>query len=91
MIRVNHSLIPGVLIITEQPVDDDTYYQLDRQFGSAKHVIHLNNTDKDPERYVEGVNGLLNHLGLHACNTSEERNIAIKNLLQLPHWLVLNL
>lgn len=91
MIRVNHSLIPGVLIITEQPVDDDTYGQLDQLYGSAKHVIHLSNTDKDPQRYVDGVNGLLNHLGLHGCNTPEERNIAIGNLLQLPNWLVLNL
>lgn len=91
MIRVNHSLIPGVLIITDNPVDDDTYRELDVQYGSAKHVIHLNNTENDSQRYVDGVNGLLNHLGLHACNTVEERNIAIKNLLQLPNWLVLNM
>ena len=91
MIRVNHSLIPGVLIITDDPVDDETYYKLDHLYGSAKHVIHLNNTEKDPQRYVDGVNGLLEHLGAPVCNTPEERNLVIEGLLRPPHWVVLNM
>ena len=91
MITVNHSLIPGVLILTDKPVDDETYYKLDHLFGSAKHVIHRENTDSDPERYVKGFNGLLEHLDIPPCQSAQARNDAVELLVCLPNCLGLDL
>lgn len=91
MMLVNHSLIPGVLIITESEPTERELDLLEKYYGSYKHIVRRRNLPHDAEAYVRAFNEMLIHVGLPPAQNAVERNESITKLLQLPHWLELNM
>lgn len=91
MMLVNLSLIPGVLIITDFAPTENELDQLERFYGSYKHIVRRHNLPHDTEAYVKAFNEMLIYVGLPPTQNAVERNEAITKLLQLPHWLELNM
>lgn len=88
---VNLSLIPGALIITDFAPTENELDQLERFYGSYKHIVRRHNLPHDAEAYVKAFNEMLIYVGLPPTQNAVERNDAIAKLLQLPHWLELNM
>lgn len=91
MMHVNLSLIPGVLIITDFAPTERELDLLERYYGSYKHIVRRHNLPHDAEAYVKAFNEMLIYVGLPPTQNAIERNDAIAKLLQLPHWLELNM